>query len=119
MGKIDNSYYMLCQDEYYAEFMRKYYHIHNAIQFPPAGEDAGLADNRKRIYDIVFIGSYHVLGEEVIQDEFQKVYYDYMMCNSSYTFEQGLGRLLKREGYVVDEENSLIYYARFRMYAGR
>jgi len=29
MGKIDNSYYMLCQDEYYAEFMRKYYHIHN------------------------------------------------------------------------------------------
>lgn len=104
MGKIDNSYYMLCQDEYYAEFMRKYYHIHNAIQFPPAGEDAGLAGNSKRIYDIVFIGSYHVLDEEVIQDEFQKVYYDYMMCNSSYTFEQGLDKLLKREGYVVDEE---------------
>ncbi len=109
LEKTDDSYHMLCQDRYYAEFMRKYYHIHNAIQLPPGGEDAGYIsiNSCERKYDIVFIGSYHVLGDEVIQDEFQKVYYDYMMCNPAYTFEQGLDKLLKEKKLDVSEERFL------------
>lgn len=103
----DDSYYLLCQDKYYAEFMRKYYHIHNAVQLPPAGEDAGFIGNRKREYDIVFIGSYHVLGDGVIQDAFQQEYYNYMVCNPQYTFEQGLDNLLKDKGLDMGKERFL------------
>ena len=95
---------MLCQDKYYAEFMRKYYNIENAIQFSPAGESAGFINNKNREYDIVFIGSYHMLGDWVIQDEFQMKYYNYMMYNPEYTFEQGLENVLKKEKINIDEE---------------
>lgn len=104
LERTDDNYYLLCQDEYYAEFMRKYYHIHNAIQFPPAGEDAGFISNKDREYDVVFIGSYHVLGDWVIQDEFQQEYYDYMICNPEYTFEQGLENILEARNIIVEKD---------------
>lgn len=104
LEKTNDSYYLLCQDKYYAEFMRKYYNIENAIQFSPAGESANFINNKNREYDIVFIGSYHMLGDWVIQDEFQMKYYNYMMYNPEYTFEQGLENVLKKEKINIDEE---------------
>lgn len=104
LEKTNDSYHLLCQDKYYAEFMRKYYNIENAIQFSPAGESAGFINNKNREYDIVFIGSYHMLGDWVIQDEFQMKYYNYMMYNPEYTFEQGLENVLKKEKINIDEE---------------
>ena len=107
LEKTNDSYHLLCQDKYYAEFMRKYYNIENAIQFSPAGESAGFINNKNREYDIVFIGSYHMLGDWVIQDEFQMKYYNYMMYNPEYTFEQGLENVLKKEKINIDEEKFL------------
>jgi hypothetical protein len=106
LERTDDNYYLLCQDEYYAEFMRKYYHIHNAIQFPPAGEDAGFISNKDREYDVVFIGSYHMLGDWVIQDEFQQEYYDYMIDNPAYTFEQGLENIFKSRNILLKKTDS-------------
>ena len=38
---IDDKYYLLCQDRYYAEFIEEHFGAVNAMQLPPAGEDAG------------------------------------------------------------------------------
>ena len=54
---IDDKYYLLCQDRYYAEFIEEHFGAVNALQLPPAGEDAGWAANKDRPFDIVFIGA--------------------------------------------------------------
>ena len=104
--RIDDKYYLLCQDKYYAEFMSKYYNINNAVQFPPAGKDAGFINNMKREYNIVFIGSYHTIDDCVIQDDFQREYYDYMISNPEYTFEQGLNNLIGDKKLIVKEQEN-------------
>ena len=91
---IDDKYYLLCQDRYYAEFIEEHFGAVNAMQLPPAGEDAGWAANKDRPFDIVFIGACNYVDESVIKDEFQKEYYEYMKAHPNITFEQGLKELL-------------------------
>ena len=100
---IDNKYYFLCQDRYYAEFIKEYYGCVNSIQFPPAGEDAGYSGNDKRIYDVVFIGACNYVDDGCVRDDFQKEYYEYMKSNPDKTFEYGLSELLRIKNYVVDK----------------
>ena len=104
---IDDKYYFLCQDKYYAEFIKKYYGAANSIQFPPAGEDAGYSNNDKRIYDIVFIGACNYVNDGCARDDFQKEYYEYMKSNPDKTFEYGLSKLLEIKNYVVDKDKFL------------
>ena len=45
-----------------------------------------------------------MLGDWVIQDEFQQEYYDYMICNPEYTFEQGLENIFKARNIIVEKD---------------
>ena len=101
---IDDKYYLLCQDRYYAEFIEEHFGVVNALQLPPAGEDAGWAANKYRPFDIVFIGACNYVDESVIKDEFQKEYYEYMKAHPNITFEQGLKELLVYKDFNIDEQ---------------
>ena len=104
---IDDKYYLLCQDRYYAEFIEEHFGAVNAMQLPPAGEDAGWAANKDRPFDIVFIGACNYVDESVIKDEFQKEYYEYMKAHPNITFEQGLKELLVYKNINIDEQRFL------------
>jgi len=104
---IDDKYYLLCQDRYYAEFIEEHFGAVNAMQLPPAGEDAGWAANKDRPFDIVFIGACNYVDESVIKDEFQKEYYEYMKAHPNITFEQGLKELLVYKDFNIDEQKFL------------
>lgn len=104
---IDDKYYLLCQDRYYAEFIEEHFGAVNALQLPPAGEDAGWAANKDRPFDIVFIGACNYVDESVIKDEFQKEYYEYMKAHPNITFEQGLKELLVYKDFNIDEQKFL------------
>lgn len=101
---LDDSYYILCQDDYYAKHIRDVYHVKNAMQFPPAGKDLGLSENEERIYDIVFIGSYYKTDLSCIQDEISKGFFDYMTVHPKDTFEEGLCGFLRTREIVLDEQ---------------
>lgn len=104
---IDDKYYLLCQDRYYAGFIEEHFGAVNAMQLPPAGEDAGWAANKDRPFDIVFIGACNYVDESVIKDEFQKEYYEYMKAHPNITFEQGLKELLVYKDFNIDEQRFL------------
>ena len=104
---IDDKYYLLCQDRYYAEFIEEHFGAVNALQLPPAGEDAGWAANKDRPFDIVFIGACNYVDESVIKDEFQREYYEYMKTHPNITFEQGLKELLVYKDFNIDEQKFL------------
>ena len=100
---LDEKYYILCQDEFYADYIRRYNNVKNAIQFPPAGRDAGMSDNTERTYDVVFIGVYNKLECGEINDPFKKGFFEYMMNHASKTFESGYREYLKNAGKDLNE----------------
>lgn len=101
--ELTADYYILCQDMYSADYLKKYAHVENAIQFPPAGIDAGLSDNRKREYDVVFIGAYSpVIALEM--NRFETEFAEYLINNPNKTFEAGLEETLKKFGIFFNED---------------
>lgn len=104
---LSDDYYILCQDGYYADFIRKHYQVKNAVHFPPGGKDGGYSANQERPYDIVFIGTYNPAEENFIQDVFQQEFYDFMINHPSETFESGLKSVLERKKLYVDEQEFL------------
>ena len=99
---ITEDYYFLCQDENYAVLMRDYYHVQNAIQFPPAGKKC-LKGKQERCYDIVFIGTYFETDEDRLSGE-ERIFYDYMIVHPALTFERGLKELLIKNGKSITRE---------------
>ena len=99
---ITEDYYFLCQDENYAVLMRDYYHVQNAIQFPPAGKEC-LKGKQEKCYDIVFIGTYFETDEDQLSNE-ERIFYDYMIVHPVLTFEQGLKELLIQNGKSITRE---------------
>lgn len=92
---LSKEYYILSQDADYADYIKRYYGTENAIQFPPAGEDAGYAGNQDRPLDVVFIGSYRNQWDvEAFSDEERK-FYEYMKCHPDINFEEGYRQYLK------------------------
>lgn len=104
LQNLPDDYFILSQDKYYADYMQKYCHVNHAIQFPPAGRDAGYSKNTQREYEIVFIGAYNPVWEDVIADEFQQEFMDYMIQNTTLTFEKGLENILAYKGINVSKE---------------
>jgi len=131
LRNLPEEYFILCQDANYASLIREYYHTPNAIQFPPGGRtpcgissgqnsvrdivqdiprDAAqeiVQNNEKassrqsdRPYDIVFMGNYFE-DDGGRLTEFEKEFYDYMLCHPLETFEQGLTEL-RRD---IDDED--------------
>lgn len=81
--------HILCQDAYYADYIREHYGILNAIQFPPGGTALGEIPKEKT-YDVVFIGGYEPVSCDVYEDEFQNGFFKYMQKHVNDTFEQGI-----------------------------
>lgn len=92
---LPKEYYILSQDADYADYIKRYYGTENAIQFPPAGEDAGYAGNQERPYDVVFIGSYRNQWDVDTFSEVERKFYEYMKSNPDVNFEVGYRQYLE------------------------
>lgn len=90
---------ILCQDAYYADYIREHYGILKARQFPPGGTVLEEIPSEKQ-YDVVFIGGYEPISEGIYEDEFQNGFFRYMCEHMDDTFEQGIigyGKILEME----------------------
>lgn len=58
-------FYVLTHDMNYVNFIEKYFH-HNAILFPPAGMMSDDIQEKERIYDLTFVGTYGDYWNEVL-----------------------------------------------------
>jgi glycosyltransferase involved in cell wall biosynthesis len=103
-NNLPQNFYILYQDEYYAQYLRNYRGVTNALQFPPAGRDAGYYTNEDREYGVVFIGAYAPALKDAAADEFQQEFMDYMIQNPTLTFEKGLENILACKGIAVSKE---------------
>lgn len=103
---LPKEYYILFQDADYADYIKRYYGTENAIQFPPAGEDAGYAGNQDRPYDVVFIGSYRNQWDvdEFIDEE--REFYEYMKCHPDVNFEEGYRQYLADHTHIGESCDS-------------
>ena len=95
--------YVLCQDGFHSEFIKKYFDVPNALHFPPAGIDGGMINSEERPYDIVFIGSYFPVQKKFEDVEMQG-FYEYMCKHSDKAFDKGLEEWLKQQGVCPDKE---------------
>lgn len=97
---LPKEYYLLSQDADYADYIKRYYGAENAIQFPPAGEDAGYAGNQERPYDVVFVGSYRNQWDvDELTDE-EREFYEYMKCHPDVNFEEGCRQYLADHTHI-------------------
>lgn len=100
---LTDDYYILCQDMYNAQYLKKYVHVKNALQFPPAGIDAGFSGNQDRHYDVVFIGTYIPVAD-MEMNPFETEFTDYLKKNPGKTFEAALEEMLQKFGLSVRED---------------
>ena len=108
-GDAQNVLY-LCQDGYYAEYIKKFYKFPSAVQFPPGGTVVENLPSEK-IYDVVFIGNYENFPECPYNDEYEKGYYEYMIAHPDSTFEAGLSEYGRTMGieYSGEEVKQLLH----------
>ncbi len=104
---LPKEYYILSQDADYADYIKRYYGTENAIQFPPAGEDAGYAGNQDRPYDVVFIGSYRNQWDVDAFTEEERNFYEYMKSHPDVNFEIGYRQYLKENVPYEYEEDAI------------
>ncbi len=109
LRELPEDFYIFCQDDNHAKFIREYYHSPGAMQFPPGGSVSVRGDFQgtydvdvmpmaeQRPYDIVFVGSYLETRQDAFSEE-EAAFYDYMMEHSELTFAEGICRLWEMEG---------------------
>lgn len=110
---FSEDYCVLCQDAHYAEFIRKYFGVSNALQLPPAGTDVGYSACDERPYDIVFIGSCFP-EQEYYEEELAQDFYEYMLTHPRQTFDGGLRSLLEEQGIYLENKEFLQLLVSFR-----
>lgn len=107
-------FYVLTHDMNYVNFIEKYFH-HNAILFPPAGMMSDDIQEKERIYDLTFVGTYGDYWNEVLlihQMERKKRFLAnhfllIMRKNSALTAEGALQEVLKLRGMILSDEEFL------------
>lgn len=95
LHNLPDNYYILCQDGFYAQFIREYYNTRNALAFPPAGRKICLTGNREKEYDVSFVGTYREPDMNCVAEDFERIFWEYMVNNPAKTFEEGLHGLLR------------------------
>lgn len=103
LRKTPKHIHFLCQDANYAKLLREHFNIERAQQFPPAGM-IGEETQQKRIYDLVFIGSYIPCIQVNYEDEFLQEFVRYMHNQVDSTVEQGVCEVWKKLGIPYEEE---------------
>ena len=99
---------ILCQDGDHARWIEEYYNT-EAIQFPPGGSES-LRKTEERNLDVVFIGRY--FSDEIATlDDRQREFYEYMITNPAYNFEEGIQQLFSNEKWknITKDIPSLLY----------
>lgn len=96
----------LCQDKYYADFIKEYYDVPQAIHFPPGGVFINDLPTGKK-YDVVFVGNYEPLPECIYEDEYEMVFFNYMIQHPDSTFEHGLHEYGIMRGEVYGKKEIL------------
>lgn len=107
---LPKEYYILSQDADYADYIKRHYKTEHAIQFPPAGEDAGYAANQDRPIDVVFIGSYRNQWDTTTFTKEEREFYEYMKSHPDVNFEEGYRQYLKEnaaEGLSYDNDQEI------------
>ena len=107
-------FYVLTHDMNYVNFIEKYFH-HNAILFPPAGMMSDDIQEKERIYDLTFVGTYGDYWNEVLlihQMERKKRFLAnhfllIMRKNSALTAEGALQKVLELRGMILSDEEFL------------
>lgn len=102
-GRASKQTVILCQDEYYARFIREHYAIEKAVQFPPAGKEAGTGGKNGK-YDVVFVGSYISLPRPDYEDSFSREFYEYMSAHVDCTIDRAVKQLWLKRGVQYDEQ---------------
>lgn len=106
-----DKYYVLTQDEDYAEYINMHYPlIKRSLHLPPAGielHDGQRAEWKDKIYDIAFVASYHDYRERTLALEMQtdaqikplaKQLLEEMKANPNMTAEAALAAVLEKYG---------------------
>lgn len=100
LRSLPEDYFILCQDEGYAAYIRNYFHTPNARQLPPAGilqgnvlmpQDANPVRSGEKEYEISFLGT-NFPDEELpggTMKELCRKFYNDMIAHPLLTFEQG------------------------------
>ena len=97
----------LCQDANYARFLREHFRIERAMQFPPAGTEAG-EKHQEKIYDLVFVGSYiEAIQIDENEEVFRQEFIQYMLDHVDSTVEEGVRAIWQKQGIGYDEETFL------------
>lgn len=107
-------FYVLTHDMNYVNFIEKYFH-HNAILFPPAGMMSDDIQEKERIYDLTFVGTYGDYWNEILlihQMERKKRFLAnhfllIMRKNSALTAEEALQKVLELRGMILSDEEFL------------
>lgn len=104
LKNLPRDYYVLCQDDDHAEWIREYYHTVNALQLPPGGMDEiflpkgenSSLNEIKRDKDIVFMGRYFPEDTHEL-NKLQIGFYEYMIAHPTLNFEQGIRSFLAKK----------------------
>lgn len=107
-------FYVLTHDMNYVNFIEKYFH-HNAILFPPAGMMSDDIQEKERIYDLTFVGTYGNYWNEVLlihqlnrKKRFLANHFLLIMRkNPTLTAEGALQEVLKLRGMILSDEEFL------------
>ena len=107
-------FYVLTHDMNYVNFIEKYFH-HNAILFPPAGMMSDDIQEKGRIYDLTFVGTYGNYWNEVLLihqlDRKKRFLANHFLLimrkNPTLTAEEALQEVLKLRGMILSDEEFL------------
>ncbi len=106
ISQCDREQYLLCQDEGYADFARRYLGFTHAVAFPPAGdraENMGPGQG-ERAYDLVFLGSFFCPKSEELTAE-QSRFYEYLLIHSDMPFHKAWIQYQEEQGAHPSEED--------------
>lgn len=107
-------FYVLTHDMNYVNFIEKYFH-HNAILFPPAGMMSDDIQEKERIYDLTFVGTYGNYWNEVLLihqlDRKKRFLANHFLLimrkNPTLTAEGALQEVLKLRGMILSDDEFL------------
>ena len=109
-----SDFYILTHDANYVAFIEKYFK-QKALLFPPAGVMSQEKDEKKRIYDLTFVGTYGNYWNEVLlirrmerKKRFLANHFLLIMRqNPTDTAEQALEKVIKKQGMQLSDEEFL------------
>ncbi len=104
---ISDSVYMLCQDSYHAEYLKRQYGIRHSYQLPPGSDPVSEPDYDNRDKDIIFIGSYRKPDYTDMGNETAQELYRYMHDHTDLTYEKCANEVLSRHSLNFEERDHL------------